>query len=228
MFNCPPKMKILLSSLAALLVACVTAVSAHAQQLGGDAKAGGTKIAMCTGCHGISGYQASFPEVYRVPKISGQSLGYIRAALAAYQSGARKHPAMRGVVDNLSEQDIADIAAFYEASGKGAPPGLPAKMPAKGSPAEALIKKAACASCHGENLSQPVDPSYPRIAGQYADYLFVALKSYKSEGFSTWGRANPVMGAVAKQFSNAELKELAEYVGALPGELQTPGHSGFK
>ena len=183
---------------------------------------------MCIGCHGISGYQASFPEVYRVPKISGQSFGYIRAALAAYQSGARKHPAMRGVVDNLSEQDIADIAAFYEISGKRVPAALPAKMLANGSHAEVLIKKAACVSCHGENLSQPVDPSYPRIAGQHADYLYVALKSYKTEGHPTWGRANPIMGAVAKQFSNAELKELADYVGALPGELQTLARPGFK
>jgi cytochrome c553 len=77
-------------------------------------------------------------------------------------------------------------------------------------------------------LNQPIDPSYPKIAGQHADYLFVALKSYKTEGHATWGRANPIMGGVAKQFTNAELKELARYVSALPGELKTVGQSKFR
>jgi cytochrome c553 len=52
---------------------------------------------MCYGCHNIVGYQASFPEVYKVPKISGQSASYIAAALKAYQKGERKHPTMRGI-----------------------------------------------------------------------------------------------------------------------------------
>ena len=221
-------MKKRLPSLAVVLVACVTAALGHAQQLVGDAKAGEKKIAMCVGCHGIAGYQASYPEVYRVPKISGQAQRYIVAALGAYQTGARKHPAMRGVVDNLSAQDIADIAAYYENNGKLAHTSVPEKLAAGDSQAAALVKKGACVSCHGENLSRPMDPIYPRIAGQHADYLFVALKSYKTEGYSTWGRANPIMGAVAKQFSNSELKELADYVGALPGELSTLARSGFK
>ena len=221
-------MKKLLPWLTVVFVACVTALSAHAQQVKGDATAGQKKIAMCIGCHGIAGYQASFPEVYRVPKISGQAGRYIVAALAAYQSGARKHPAMRGVVDNLSEQDIADIATYYEGSGKSTRTSVPEKLANNDGQGAALVKKGACVSCHGENLSRPIDPSYPRIAGQHADYLFVALKSYKTEGYSTWGRANPIMGAVAKQFSSAELKELADYVGALPGELETLARSGFK
>jgi cytochrome c553 len=74
----------------------------------------------------------------------------------------------------------------------------------------------------------PIDPSYPKIAGQHSDYLFVALKSYKTEGNATWGRGNPIMGGVAKQFSNAELKELASYVSALPGELKTVPQSKFR
>jgi cytochrome c553 len=88
------------------------------------------KIAMCIGCHGIQGYQASFPEVYKVPMISGQGAKYIVAALAAYKTGDRKHPTMRGIADTLSDQDMADIAAYYEAQRQGPTRPLPAK-PAK-------------------------------------------------------------------------------------------------
>jgi cytochrome c553 len=83
-------------------------------------------------------------------------------------------------------------------------------------------------SCHGDNFSKPIDPSYPKIAGQHADYLFVALKAYKTEGNAQVGRANGVMGGIAKQFSNAELKELAAYIHAQPGELKTVPQSKFR
>jgi cytochrome c553 len=82
-------------------------------------------------------------------------------------------------------------------------------------------------SCHGSNFSKPIDPSYPKIAGQHADYLFVALKEYKAENNPNVGRNNPIMGAMAKQFSNAELKLLANYVGSLDGELKTVPESRF-
>ena len=83
-------------------------------------------------------------------------------------------------------------------------------------------------SCHGDNFSKPIDPSYPKIAGQHGDYLFVALKSYKTDNNPKVGRANGIMGGVVKQFSNAELKELAGYVSALPGELKTVPQSKFR
>lgn len=216
-----------LSSLSALVVACATAFPAIAQDQG-DIKAGEKKIAMCIGCHGIKGYQASFPEVYKVPMISGQSAKYLVSALTAYKKGERKHPTMRGVADNLTEQDMADIGAYYEAHGKvpGAPE-LP-KAPDGSAQVTALIQKGGCTSCHGDSFSKPIDPSYPKIAGQHADYLFVALKSYKSEGHATWGRSNGVMGGIAKQYSNAELKEMANYLSKLPGELKTVPQSKFR
>ncbi len=71
---------------------------------------------MCVGCHGINGYQASFPEVHKVPMIAGQSAKYIVAALTAYKNGDRKHPTMRGIADTLTEQDMADLAAYYASS----------------------------------------------------------------------------------------------------------------
>lgn len=216
----------LLTSLLSLAVTSVMAVSAQAQEVKGDAKAAETKIAMCIGCHGIPGYQTSFPEVYRVPKISGQNAKYIAAALTAYKKGERKHQTMRGIADTLSDQDIADVAAYYEQHGKTE--AVTAAPKAANEKVTALLQKGACVSCHGANFSQPLDPSYPKIAGQHKDYLFVALKSYKVENQSTWGRSNGIMGGIAKQYSNAELKALAEYIADQQGELKTIPQSKFR
>src|SRR5947208_48392 len=151
----------LFSALFALAVACVTA-SAHAQTPAttpqpkaaaaqpAGAKTLEAKTAMCMGCHNIKGYQASFPEVYKVPMIAGQNANYIAAALNAYKNGDRKHPTMRGIATSLSDQDIKDIAAYYEAMGKHAGGTAPADQPNRQPDAQvaALLQKAACASCH--------------------------------------------------------------------------------
>src|SRR4029079_1668526 len=79
----------------------------------------------------------------------------------------------------------------------------------------ALMQKAACVSCPGAKLAKPRDPSHPKIGGQHNDYLFVALKAYKQADNPNVGRNNGVMGAIAKQFSNAELKALSNYVTSL-------------
>lgn len=79
----------------------------------GNAQNAGSKVSMCIGCHGIPGYKASFPEVYLVPKIAGQNAAYITSALRAYASGDRSHPTMDAIAFSLSEQDIADLAAYY-------------------------------------------------------------------------------------------------------------------
>lgn len=217
----------LLSRVLTIAVASVTSFAAQAQEIKGDVKAGEKKIAMCIGCHGIVGYQASFPEVYRVPMISGQNEKYIAAALNAYKKGERKHPSMRAIADSLTEQDIADLSAYYAQHGaglKGA--GKGGKEPT--AKVAELLKKGACASCHGDNFSKAIDPSYPKLGGQFADYLFVALKSYKVEGQHTWGRSNGVMGGVAKQFSNAELKAMAQYLATLDGDLKTVPQSKLR
>ena len=218
-------MKKTLITIFGLAVACATS-AANAQTPQGDAKAGAGKIAMCIGCHSIPGYQASFPEVHKVPMISGQGAGYIAAALHAYQKGERRHPTMRGIAESLTEQDIADVAAYY--AGQGAGEGAAAKLREPGPQVAQLLQKGACVSCHGENLSKPIDASYPKIAGQYADYLFVALKSYKVDKGTYVGRSNGVMAGIAKQFTNAELKELAHYIGEQDGELRVVPQSRFR
>lgn len=206
--------KLLQISLAlAATVGALTSVQAQ------DVVAGQKKVAMCIGCHGIPGYQSSFPEVYKVPMISGQGAKYIAASLTAYAKGERKHPTMRGIALSLTEQDIADISAYYEQHGKGTTTVPEAAVPASAQVTE-LLNKGACASCHGANFSKPIDGSYPKIAGQHADYLYAALKSYQVEGNTVVGRGNAIMAGQVKQFSHAELKAMSKYLASLPGELK--------
>lgn len=212
--------------IAALAFLASSSTTVFADELKGNPQAGESKIATCIGCHGIVGYQASFPEVYKVPKISHQNGAYITSALNAYKSGERKHPTMRSVAQSLTDQDIADIAAYYENHGQAVP--APAQLAAPSAKVNELLVKGGCNSCHGANYSTPIMPTYPKIAGQHRDYLFVALKSYKTDGNATWGRSNPVMGGIAKQFSNAELKEIANYIGSQPGQLLVVPQSKFR
>jgi cytochrome c553 len=79
----------------------------------GDAAKGGQKNQMCTGCHGIEGWRTAYPEVYRVPLIGGQHEAYIVKALQEYKNGERQHPSMRAIASSLTDQDMADLAAFY-------------------------------------------------------------------------------------------------------------------
>jgi len=218
-----------LSLISSLLVLAGAASVAHAQDAkAGDPAKGAAKAAMCIGCHNITGYQASFPEVYKVPKIAGQGGKYIVAALNAYAKGERKHPSMRAIAETLSEQDMADLAAYYEQLGKAAgaaAPTAPAVLP------EALKDRlAACVACHGATFSTPIDAAYPRLAGQHADYLYHALRAYVTDGNPRVGRANPTMrsqlvqeaaGTRKPTFSNAELKQVSKWLESLPGELET-------
>ncbi|NQW93941.1 MAG: cytochrome c4 [Polaromonas sp.] len=219
----------LLIKISLLAVSFVT-VAAFAQDIKGDVKAGESKNSMCAGCHAIKGYQASFPEIHKVPMISGQSAKYIVSSLNAYKKGERKHPSMRGIAETLSEQDIADLAAYYSASGVAASVSPLDEKPSKepNASVQALLGKANCSSCHGANYSKPIDPSYPKIGGQHADYLLVALKSYKVENNAKVGRGNAIMASMAKQYTNAELKVLANYLSSIDGDLKTVPQSRFR
>jgi len=79
----------------------------------GDSAAGARKTQMCAGCHGIDGWRTAYPEVYHVPKIGGQHPAYIVRALQEYKAGERSHPSMRAIAASLSDQDMADLAAYY-------------------------------------------------------------------------------------------------------------------
>lgn len=83
---------------------------------------------------------------------------------------------------------------------------------------KALSDKYSCAACHGKDLGSPIDPSYPKLAGQHKDYLEHALITYK-RGDGANGRNNPIMGGVVKPLSSQDMKDLAAYLHSLPGTL---------
>jgi cytochrome c553 len=218
-----------LTSFLLVLAGAVAALGASPAAQAQDAAQGKKKAAMCIGCHGIPGYQASFPEVYKVPMISGQNTEYIVSALTAYKKGERKHSTMRGIAASLTDADMADLAAFYHQYGVEGIAPVAETAPAPASPeVAALVAKGACVSCHGANFSKPVAPNYPKLAGQHPDYLYAALKAYATEGNPQVGRANAIMGAQVKAFNHRELKAIAQYVASLPGEIRTTPASKFR
>lgn len=201
---------------------------AQSQDVKGDAAAGRAKADMCIGCHGIPGYKSSFPQIYHVPAIGGQNAAYLIAAMNEYKAGTRKFASMHAVVAPLTDQDIANIATYYAGLGKKdakVPEKLQQEPPAA---VAALLTKGNCASCHGANFNTPIDPSYPKLAGQYGDYLYAALKAYQTQHNAVIGRSNPIMMGMAAPFSHAELQTIANYLATLPSDIATPVQSRFR
>ena len=161
-----------------------------------DAQRGATKVQMCIGCHGIVGYQADFPQVYKVPKIAGQDAKYIAAALTEYRSGDRLFPTMRSIASSLTDQDIADIAAYF--AGK---PLVSQGKPAAAPPAPAVL----CVSCHGQD-GVAIAPSYPSLAGQHEDYIARAIDEYRKGG-----RKNPIMKGFAATLKDEDIAAIAQF-----------------
>jgi cytochrome c553 len=79
----------------------------------GDPVKGREKTQLCEGCHGIVGWRTAYPEVYHVPKIGGQHEAYLISALKQYRSGDRSHPSMRAIAGSLTDEDMANLAAYY-------------------------------------------------------------------------------------------------------------------
>ena len=109
-----PSLKYTVSVLAALASCAIAGQSVAADAaVVGNVQNARDKVSMCIGCHGIEGYKATFPELYHVPMIAGQNAKYIETALNEYKKGARSHPTMDAIAGSLSDQDIADLAAYY-------------------------------------------------------------------------------------------------------------------
>lgn len=108
-----------MKTIATTLCAAVLVVSTVPVQAAGDPRAGQAKTSMCAGCHGIPGWRTAYPHVYSVPKLGGQHADYIVAALKAYKNGERDHPSMVAIASSLSEQDMADLAAYYASPSRG-------------------------------------------------------------------------------------------------------------
>ncbi|GAB4354649.1 MAG: hypothetical protein Kow0060_05920 [Methylohalobius crimeensis] len=171
----------------------------------GDPEAGKAKFYTCQGCHSIPGYTNAYPT-YHVPKIGGQYEPYLISALQAYKEGARKHGSMQGNAGSLSDQDMADLAAYAAKFENNKQEG-----PVTGDPdaGKALAQK--CTSCHGEDGNAPA-PNFPRLAGQYESYLIKAIQDYQ-----TGKRNNALMQSMVQGLSEADVHNLAAFYASQAG-----------
>jgi cytochrome c553 len=199
-----------LNALFALLLAAITATPALAQ---GDAQAGQAKTAVCAACHGASGNDSLLANV---PKLGGQGERYLLKQLQEIKSGVRVVPLMAGMLNPLSDQDLADIAAWF--SSQTTPQG--AVDPAKRELGESLFRAgnaslgvAACSACHAPNGAGNHAAGYPALSGQDAAYTELQLKAFRA-GERTNDEAE-VMRTTAARLNDAEISALASYISGL-------------
>lgn len=176
----------------------------------GDPARGETLSYTCLGCHGVDGYVNVYPT-YHVPKIGGQNADYLEVALQAYRRGSRGHQTMQAQAASLSDQDIADIAAYFAAQGATAETG----RHSGGTTALAAgrNKASTCTVCHGaQGIAETAQ--WPNLAGQHASYIEQALKAYKNGT-----REDMVMGPLMADLDAETMAQIAAYYAAQPGPL---------
>jgi cytochrome c553 len=195
----------------ATLAVFVTLGLAHSlASAASDAARGQTLAYTCLGCHGIPNYKNVYPT-YDVPKLRGQHPEYIVAALKAYKSKERSHATMHAHAASMTEQDMADIAAFL--SGTAVQAAAASATPASSNEIPKVAQT--CTACHGtDGVGITVD--YPTLSGQHASYLARSLIDYKRGG-----RRNPVMMGFASQLTDAEIEALAHYFARKQPSLDT-------
>lgn len=188
------------------LVAGVIAAVPAAALAAGDAAKGAALATTCMGCHGIPGYRNAYPS-YRVPKLGGQNADYVVIALQEYRAKTRNHPTMQAQAAALSDEDMANIAAYFASQGA-----LQSGAAADGAAVlRGKAKAAVCAACHGEAGASSA-PNWPHLAGQHRDYLVHALAGYKAKL-----RQDPVMQGQVTALSDEDVSDLAAYFSAQPG-----------
>ncbi len=180
-------------------------------QAAGDAEAGAGKVATCVACHGQGGVSTN-PEY---PSLAGQVPGYVGKQLHAFKSGKRQNPVMSPMAVPLSEEDIADIDAYYAA--QEAPQRFIGEEQVEAARRGERIYRggyrpfsvAACMGCHGPG-GHGIPPHYPRLSGQQAAYLENQLLAFKSGE-----REHDIMNPIAFKLSREQIRDIALYVSAL-------------
>jgi cytochrome c553 len=181
--------------------------------LAGDATRGETLAYTCSGCHGVDSAVNAYPT-YHVPKLGGQNADYLEIALQGYRAGTRSHDTMHGQGSQLSDQDIADIAAYFASiEGEAATGILSAGDDAIAAGGE---KSTVCQACHGAT-GIAGSPQWPNLAGQHYSYLVEALKQYQSGE-----RRDGIMGPLVSQLDAEAIGQIAAFYAAQPGLFQTP------
>lgn len=195
----------------------LAAATAFAQQpqaaAAGNAQRGTELASTCLGCHGIEGYRNAYPD-YAVPRLAGQHADYLAAALKEYRSDARQYPTMHLQALSLSDQDIADVAAYLASK--------PLVATSAASPPQVPQPAVVCTSCHGQN-GIGVTPTYPSLAGQHASYIVRAIQEYQ-----TGYRKNPIMNGMVASLKPADITAIADYFSSLKPGLHTESRPFFR
>ena len=157
----------------------------------------------CLGCHGVVSYNNIYPT-YKVPKLGNQHKDYIISALKAYRSGERSHPTMKAHAANLSDLDITKIAEYFSSFKS-------LKNKISSEDVQMIEEANSCVGCHGMDGNSIV-PTFPRIAGQYEDYSYQSLKSYKNGE-----RNNAIMIGIAATLNDDQMKKLSKYFASQEG-----------
>lgn len=184
----------------------------------GDAAAGKNQAVACGACHGADGNSA----VPSFPKLAGQGESYLLKQMQDIRDGARPVPTMAGQLDGKSDQDLADIAAFYAgqaSTGGQTEPDLLAlgeKVYRSGIPDRRV---AACTACHSPTGSGNAPAGFPALAGQHAEYIAAQLRAYRKGYEDDSGRTNDgdtkIMRSTAFGLSDMEIEAVASYASGL-------------
>lgn len=204
-----------LAKFALLVALMVIGTNSHAS---GDAEAGQVKAAMCMGCHGVDGNSL----VPTFPKLAGLGHKYLLKQMQDIRDGRRPVALMAGQVDNMTDQDLADIAAFYNAQPRTGGTAEPDKVSLGrkvylGGIAERQVP--ACSGCHSPTGNGNGPAGYPALAGQYADYVAAQLKMFRKGYEDPAGRTNggeaKIMRTTAFRMSDMEIEAVASYIEGL-------------
>lgn len=183
----------------------------------GDADAGKNKSVACGACHGAEGNgMAPFP------KLAGQGDKYLIKQMRDVRDGARTVPTMAGQLDGKSDQDLADIAAFYSAQARSAGQTDPQLLALGEKVYRAGVAErsvAACSACHSPSGQGNAPAGYPALAGQHAQYVADQLRAYRKGQEDPAGRTNDgdtrIMRTTAFGLSDKEIEAVSSYVAGL-------------
>lgn len=182
-------------------------------QAAGDAQAGQGKVAVCGACHGVDGNSPA-PNF---PKLAGQGERYLLKQLHDIKSGNRQVVEMTGLLDNLSDQDMADIAAYFSSQKMSVGAADP-KLVKRG---EALFRGGkleegmpACTGCHSPNGAGVAAAGFPHLGGQHAQYVAKQLTDFR-EGNRTNDGDAMIMRSIAAKLSNKDIEAVSSYIQGL-------------
>jgi cytochrome c553 len=197
--------------LAALAIALGATSLASAD---GSVEAGRAKSLTCSACHGADGNSVN-PDW---PSLAGQHPLYAERQLQAYKDGSRSNVLMTGMALGLSDEDIADLSAYYAAQKPAALTADPALVSRgariyRGGVAESGVS--ACIACHGPSAHGNPLAGYPNIAGQHASYIVMTLKEYAGDQRKTDAHLNQMMRNVSAQLREEEMQAVASYIQGL-------------